>query len=430
MAPAQWAESGTGRGSIELARTDSKCGTIARMPRRVLLCCLPLLLSLPAACTKSTSARGSAGEAPARRVEAETVRQDSLHRAVDIVGTLAAEDEVTISSQAEGVVQRILADLGDPVRADQPLVEIDREKLQYNLDQQKAALARALTKYGATQPGHLSPIEDTPDARKAAAELEQAKQGYQRAEELHRRQLVPQQGLDDAKTMLQSKQASYDAALQEARNLSADIDASEAAVKLAERQLRDTYIRAPFDGFVQKRLVSVGELVKSQMPVMSVVRVNPLKVVADIPERMAPWVKVGQALSLRVDAFPGRTFAATVSRISPGVSTATRTFAFEALAPNGDGLLKPGTFARVHLETALVEPVLTIPYQAMQYRYGVYRAFVVNGDHLVVHELKTGDRVGNRMEILDGVKLGDAVALTDVDTLVDGMKVAVDRGKK
>jgi len=66
----------------------------------------------------------------------------------------------------------------------------------------------------------------------------------------------------------------------------------------------------------------------------------------------------------------------------------------------------------------------------MQYRYGVYRAFVVNGDHLVVHELKTGDRVGNRMEILDGVKLGDAVALTDVDTLVDGMKVAVDRGKK
>ena len=76
--------------------------------------------------------------------------------------------------------------------------------------------------------------------------------------------------------------------------------------------------------------------------------------------------------------------------------------------PNGDGLLKPGTFARVHLTTALVEPVLTIPYDAMQYRYGVYRAFAVNGDRLAIHELKTGDRVGDRMEILDGVKLGDA----------------------
>ena len=235
-------------------------------------------------------------------MKTEAVRQDALHRAVDVVGTLAAADEVTISSQAEGVVRRILADLGDPVRADQPLVEIDREKLQYNLDQQKAALARALTKYGASQPGHLSPIEETPDARKAAAELAQAKQALDRAGELFRRQLIPQQSLDDAQTALQSKQASYDAALQSARNLSADIDASEAAAKLADRQLRDTDIRAPFDGFVQKRMVSVGELVKTQMPVMTVVRVNPLKLLAEIPERMAPWVKVGQPLALHVDA--------------------------------------------------------------------------------------------------------------------------------
>ncbi len=112
-----------------------------------------------------------------------------------------------------------------------------------------------------------------------------------------------------------------------------------------------------------------------------------------------------------------------MSRISPAVNTQTRAFSFEALVPNGDGLLKPGTFARVHVATALVEPVLTIPYAAMQYRYGVNRAFVVTGDHLVIHELKIGDRVGDRMEILDGLKLGDRVALTDVDNLADGMKV-------
>ena len=66
--------------------------------------------------------------------------------------------------------------------------------------------------------------------------------------------------------------------------------------------------------------------------------------------------------------------------------------------------------------------MLTIPYDAMQYRYGNYRAFVLTGDHLVMRELKTGDRVGDRMEILDGLKLGDRVALTDVDILADGMK--------
>jgi membrane fusion protein, multidrug efflux system len=389
-----------------------------------------VMLTMSLGCGKSGDLRAGGSEPAPKAVKTEPVRQEALRRAVDVVGTLAAEDEVTISSQAEGVVHLILADLGDPVRANQPLVEIDREKLQYNLDQQKAALVRALTKYGASETGHLSPIEETPDARKAAAELAQAKQALDRAAELHKRQLIPQQSLEDAQTALQSKQASYDAALQSARNLSADIDASEAAAKLADRQLRDTYIRAPFDGYVQKRMVSVGELVKTQMPVMTVVRVNPLKLLAEVPERMAPWVKVGQPLALQVDAFPGRTFGATVSRISPGVNTQTRTFAFEASAPNGDGLLKPGTFARAHLETSLVEQVLTIPYGAMQYRYGVYRVFEVKGDKLTMHELKTGDRVGNRMEILDGVKLGDVLALTDVDNLVDGMKVAAKDGAK
>ena len=162
----------------------------------------------------------------------------------------------------------------------------------------------------------------------------------------------------------------------------------------------------------------------------SIVGRNPLggggnfKLLSEIPERMAPWIKIGQPLTLTVDAYPDRRFTATVSRISPGVNTQTRTFAFEALAPNAEALLKPGTFARVRLETSLVEQVMTIPYAAMQYRYGVYRAFAVEGDRLEARELKTGDRVGDRMEILDGLSRADRVAVTDVDTLTDGMKVA------
>ncbi|MEO8257540.1 MAG: efflux RND transporter periplasmic adaptor subunit [Acidobacteriota bacterium] len=384
-----------------------------------------LAMALPVGCARAKVDPGAGREPAAKLVKTEPVRQDTVHRTVDVVGTLAAEDQVTISSQAEGNVRRVLADLGDRVTAGQTLVEIDREKLQYTLDEQKAAHARALTKYGASESGQLPPVEETADVRKAAAELAQARQGHERATQLHQRTLISQQALDDVETTLRLKAASYDAALQNARNQRADVDASDAAMKLADRQLRDTEIRAPFDGYVQKRMVSVGELVKEQMPVMTVVRVDPLKLLAEIPERMAPWIKVGQSLDLQVDAFPGTPFAATVSRISPAVNTQTRTFAFEALAPNAGARLKPGTFARVHLETALVEQVLTVPYAAMQYRYGVYRVFTVDGDHLTAHELKTGDRAGDRMEILSGVKLGDLVVLTDVDNLVDGMKVAV-----
>ena len=403
-----------------------KPGFVVRYATRPIRVALTLLVAASAAgCSKSEPAQARSREAAPKAVTIETVKQASVRRTLEVVGTLAAEDEVTVSSQAEGVVRRVLADLGDAVQADQPLVELDREKLQYNLDQQKAELASALTRYGATDRGHLPSIEATPDVRKAAAELAQAKLAFERTGTLHKRQLIPQQTLDDAQAALQSKQASYDSALQAARNARADIDIADAAMKLADRQLRDGIIRAPFGGAVQKRMVSVGELVKVQMPVMAIVRVDPLRVLGEIPERMAPWIKIGQPVVLRVDAFPDRTFTATLARISPAVTTQTRTFAFEASTPNAGGLLKPGTFARVHIETALVEQVLTIPYAAMQYRYGVNRAFIVKGDTLIAKELSLGDRKDDRMEIIAGLSPGDRVALTDVDNLSDGQKVAV-----
>ena len=387
------------------------------------LCSALVIGALSVACAKTESAQAKGRDAPAKAVTTDVVRQEDVRRSVEVVGTLAAEDQVTIASQAEGAVSRVLVDLGDHVKTGQVLIELDREKLEYNFQNQKAALARALAKYGATEPGRLPPTNETPDVKKADAELHQARQAFDRAEELSRRQLIPKQTLDDADATLRAKQAAYESALQNAKNLSADIDASNAMLQLADRQLRDATIRAPFDGYVQKRLISLGEFVKSQTPVMEIVRVDSLKAIGEIPEKMAPWVQVGQAVDLSVDAFPNKKIAGKVSRISPAVNTPTRAFSFEATVPNGDGLLKPGTFARVHVTTALVEPVLTIPYAAMQYRYGVYRAFVLTGDHLVIHELKTGDRVDDRMEILDGLKLGDRVALTDVDNLADGIKV-------
>ena len=132
------------------------------------------------------------------------VRQESVRRTLEVVGTLAAEDQVTVSSEVDGVVRRVLTNLGDRVKAGQALVEIDREKLQYNLDQQRATHARALTKYGASEPDSLPKAEETPDVRRAAAEQAQARQNFERAAELHKRQLISQQLLDDADTTLRA----------------------------------------------------------------------------------------------------------------------------------------------------------------------------------------------------------------------------------
>lgn len=374
-------------------------------------------------CSKSRQVQARGREEAVRAVKVESVREETVHRAVEVVGTLAAQEEVTISAQTEGTVSQIHADLGDRVQGGQVLVELDREKASYKLAQQRAALDSALARYGVIRPGQLPSLEQTPEVQKAAADLAQAQQAFERADALNKRQLLPRQQLDDADANLRAKKAIYESARQSARNLRADIDASDATMKLADRELRDTSIRAPFDGYVQKRLVSLGQFVKTQAPVMSVVRVDPLKVTAEIPERMAPWIQVGQAVELQVDAFPDKALNGTISRISPAVSTETRAFPFEARVPNPGALLKPGTFARVRIATSRADHVLTLPGAALQYRYGINRVFVVEGDHLVARELKLGDHVGDRVEIISGVKAGEPVVVADVETLAEGIKV-------
>jgi multidrug efflux pump subunit AcrA (membrane-fusion protein) len=398
---------------------------VCRAARRLVPAVLAALALSGAACSKPQTAQARTGEPAAKPVAVEVVRRDAVKRAVDVIGTLAPVDQVTISSQTDGEVRRILADLGDRVTAGQVLIQLDNERQQYNFDQQKAALARALAQYGATDPQQLPDVENTPEARRASAELQQATQAFTRADELFKRTLISQEALDDAKLTLQAKRALYDSALQNGKNLRASIQASEASMKLAGRQLRDTEIRAPFDGYVEKRLVNSGELVKAQMPVMAIVRLDPLKVIAEIPEKMAPWIHTGQPAELHVDAYRDRTFTGKVTRISPTVNAATRAFPFEALVPNADAVLKPGTFARVHIESGKVDDVVTLPYAALQYRYGVNRVFVVDGGKLVMRELKVGERLGDRIEIVSGVKAGERVAATDIETLTEGTAVTV-----
>ena len=386
--------------------------------------------AIAAGCDRTTSAAVTVDAAPQAIVVAK-VESHELRRTIDVVGTLAADEEVTVSSEVEGRVLRIAADLGDRVTAGQALVVLDPEKLQYRLDQQRATLGRAMARYGvADLSAALPAIERTPDVQRAAAELEQADQAFRRATELHRQKLLPQQQMDDADAMLKTKKAAYESALQGSRNLRADIDSERANLKLAEASLRDGTIRAPFDAYVQKRLVSLGEFVKTQTAVMSLVKVDPLKLTAEVPEKMAPWVKVGQSLTLAVEAMPNGNVTGHIARLSPAVNPQTRSFPLEGRVPNPGGRLKPGGFARVHIVTDLVEQVLTVPAAALQYRYGVNRVFVVKGDRLRATEIKIGDRVGERVEVVGGVAAGEPIAAKDVETLADGARVTSQPARK
>lgn len=383
-------------------------------------------LSLVAACSSRNNA-SAAGQQAARQVKVEAAELRDVRRAVDVVGTLSAREDVIVSAEVAGRVANLRHDLGDRVQKGDVLVELDQEKAQYGVEAQRAALAQARAKYGASESGDLPPLERVPEVVSATSQLADAKQRLDRAKSLSERSIVSKSDLDTAQTTYDTAVAAHEQALASARQLRADIEAKASALRLAERDLRDTSIKAPFQGFVAERRVSLGQFLQPQTPVMRIVQLHPLKVTAEVPEKFAPWMQTGRDVTVRVDAFPAETFKGQIVRIGPSVNLQSRAFAIEGEVPNSDGRLKPGTFARLQITTDHVDRATTIPAAAVQSRYGTNRVFVVTNGAIQGREVVLGDRLGDRVEVSSGIDAGTMVVATDVEQLADGMKVTVAR---
>jgi RND family efflux transporter MFP subunit len=126
---------------------------------------------------------------------------------------------------------------------------------------------------------------------------------------------------------------------------------------------------------------------------------------------MAAWVEVGQPVRVQVEAYPDRAFEGKISRINPSVEPQSRAFDVEALLQNADGALKPGFFARATVASSHVDEALLVPRDALRYLYGVYKVYAVERGTLRETEVKLGSRDGDEVEVVDGVKEGDRVAV-------------------
>jgi RND family efflux transporter MFP subunit len=247
--------------------------------------------------------------------------------------------------------------------------------------------------------------------KKVAANLFDAEQKQKRAQDLFKQSLMPQQDLDTAETRYRSARADYDVVLQQVKTWQVQLRAEKADLALARKKLRDTEIRAPFDAYVQERLISPGQYLRVQAPVMTLVKINPLRLRADVPEKLTTWVKVGQRVQISSEAFPDEVFSGTISRITPAVKEQSRSFSVEAIINNSDHRLKPGTFVQTILATSKQDAVLLIPENALSYSFGVYKAFIFADGKLRQQEVKLGDRFGDKVEAASGLHDGDTVAL-------------------
>ena len=379
-------------------------------------------------CSKSVSSTVLGDSAHPTPVHVYTVAEETARRRVQAAGSLYALEESILSSEVEGRVSQVLADIGDTVREGQPLILIDPQELQLEVDRQRGLVTQVRAQFG------IGPNEPPPtdpqklaSVQRAAADLYDAERKYGRAQEMFKDKLISQQQLDEAASRFQSTQAGYTVALQDVNRLKALLVSSEASERLAEKKLNDATIRAPFPGSIKTRDVHPGEYLRVQGPVMVLVRTDTLRARLAVPERWAGWVKDGATVDLQVEAFPGETFHGRVSRINPAVAQDSRTFDAEALIANSDGRLKPGFFVQASIPSEKEEKTIFLPEGAVNYRYGVYKVFLLSGNRVSEHQIRpagqTEDQRGKRFEVAEGLKPGDRVAVAISGDLHDGATV-------
>jgi multidrug efflux pump subunit AcrA (membrane-fusion protein) len=361
------------------------------------------------------------------KVRVVPVVSRKVPRRVDSVGSLFPFEEVTVSSEVEGRVDQVYVDVGDPVARGRALVKIHPIELSLGLEEQQAALRQIEARLAPADGGAIESPKDAAEVKKAEADRTDAQQKYERAKELFAEGLISRGTFDEAEARYNGARAAYDMAVQNVQNLQAQAAQRSASVALADKKLRDTVIRAPFAGQVKQRMVSPGQYVKVQTPVMVVVDNDPVRVRLKVPEKMAGWVAVGQAVEIRVEAYPGRSFAGKISRMNPSVEPETRSLEVEALLANEQGLLKPGFFARAIIASSHVDTALLVPKEALRYLYGVYKVYAVEEKKLRETEVKLGSREGEETEIVGGLKEGDRVAVpAEGEDLRDGAPVAAE----
>lgn len=198
---------------------------------------------------------------------------------------------------------------------------------------------------------------------------------------------------------------------------------ARARVSLAKKALDDTVVRAPFAGVVGQRLVSVGDYVARGTKVASVLRTNPLRVNLTVPQQYSAEVAVGRPVQLQVDAAPGQKFDGQVRFVSPALQADSRTLIVEALVANDSGVLKPGSFATARIEQASERPAVLVPAAAVRTVSGTSRVYVISGDRAEERIVTLGQPVDALIEISTGLKSGENVATSNVDTLVDGAQI-------
>ncbi len=348
----------------------------------------------------------------------------TLERTISVTGSLNPDETVTISPEVAGRVISITTDFGRTVRKGQVVAQIERTEYQIQLDRTRGALNQALARLGMKPGEENTPPKSTAAVRQAQAQLEDARFKFESAARLVKSGDVSQERFTELEKAYHARQAALDAANDDLRTMWTSMESLKADVRLAEKRLNDTIIRAPFDGAIMQKHVSPGQYIKENTPVLTIVKANPLRLRVEVPESATWNVKIGTPLSFTTDAAPGQKFHATVRELNPSLDSKNRSLTAEARLVEGDARLRPGMFVQVLLVTELASKAVMVPKQALYDVAGLTKLFAIRNGRAVEYHIAPGREDGGWIEVpREQVQPGELVAVSNVPMLVNNSEV-------
>jgi RND family efflux transporter MFP subunit len=366
----------------------------------------------------------AAGSTPARAVHVATADEARLERAIAVTGTLAAEDQVIVSFKVPGRLDALGVDLGSTVASGQLVGRLAPTDFVLRVTQAEAALQQARARLGLTGDNGEEGFDPAQTAvvRQARAVLDQARLTRDRTAATAKKGIVSQADLDAAEANFRVADGRYQDAIEEVRNRQAILSQRRIELELAKQALSDSRLSAPFAGRVRERHATPGQYLTAGAPVVTIVKVHPLRLRLSIPEREAAAVRVGQPVRVTLEGDP-TVHEGRVARVSPAIEEASRTLSIEAEVRNPAGSLRPGAFANAEVVTESHSTTILVPAAAIVSFAGVERVFVVSGGKAAERRVTTGRRDGTRVEVTAGLKPGESVVVNP-GNLVDGEAVA------
>jgi len=308
----------------------------------------------------SGAKKGKKGGGPIP-VNVMIVKDTSFANSIDVTGTISANEQVDLRSETAGNITGIYFSEGSHVNKGQLLVKVYDQDLQASLKQ-------------------------------IQVQIKLAEQTEYRNKVLLTKEAISKEEYDISLTSLNSYKAQAD---------------------LAKAQIAKTEVRAPFSGIIGLRNISPGGYLSPQGSIATLVNIDPAKVTFSVPERYLSLIHVGSKISFNIESSRDK-FTGTVYAVEPNIDVNSRSIILRAKAENPKGILKAGSFAKIHFSLDQIPKTIMVPTEAVIPDIKGSNVFIAKKGIATQRAIKTDTRTDKSIQVIDGLKAGDSLIVTGI----------------